>query len=101
MLRRGNAGLSDRLAQWHLLLVRSASTSRKNRRGGDDDRLAFGGGDVPGGCYRVLGRGSGWLVGEPGLETTVFVVLGAAFLVLTLNTWSKKDETGTTGDSSR
>lgn len=41
------------------------------------------------------------LVGEPGLETAVFFVLGAAFLVLALGSWSKKDETRTTGVSSR
>lgn len=48
-----------------------------------------------------LVAGAVGLVGEPGLETTVFVVLGAVFLVLALNIRSKRDETRTTGDSSR
>jgi positive regulator of sigma E activity len=48
-----------------------------------------------------LVAGAVGLLGEPGLETAALVVLGAAFLVLALNSWSKKDETRTTGDSSR
>jgi hypothetical protein len=48
-----------------------------------------------------LVAGAVGLVGEPGLETAAFVVLGAAFLVLALNSSSKKDETRTTGDNSR
>jgi len=48
-----------------------------------------------------LVAGAVGLVGESGLETAAFVVLGAAFLVLALSTWSKKDETTTTSDSSR
>ena len=41
------------------------------------------------------------LFGEPGLETAAFVVLGAAFLVLALSSWSKKDEATTSSDKSR
>ncbi len=48
-----------------------------------------------------LVAGAVGLIGEPGLGTAALVILGAAFLVLALNSWPKKDETKTASDPSR
>ena len=47
-----------------------------------------------------LVAGTAGVFGESGLAVPGFLILGAAFLVLALNTWPRRDETKVTGSRS-